>query len=288
MYEKCTNSPQEIAEIRGNYAALVAMCDEYFGKLLDYFDEHDLWKDTALVLSTDHGFLLSEHDWWAKNRMPYYEEISHIPMMMWHPDHAEQSGSRRSGLTQTMDLMPTFLDMHGCKIPKGVTGHSLMPLMARDQSLRESLVFGMFGGPVGATDGKYSYYLYPNDLSGENLRLYTLMPSHMLSLFNMDELKTSELAPPFDFTKGVPILKIRLDPANSQVGQDGQTLEDCETALYDLESDPAQLHPIQDPSVIAQLTSEIEKHFERHDAPAELYTHFSLPLSEAANTTAGH
>lgn len=285
MYEKCTNSPQEIAEIRGNYAALVAMCDEYFGKLLDYFDEHDLWKDTALVLSTDHGFLLSEHDWWAKNRMPYYEEISHIPMMIWHPDHAEQSGSRRSGLTQTMDLMPTFLDMHGCGIPDGVTGHSLMPMMARDESLRETLVFGMFGGPVGITDGKYSYYLYPDDLSGENLRLYTLMPSHMLSLFNLDELKTSELAPPFDFTKGVPVLKIRLDPANSQVGQDGQTLEDCETALYDLEADPAQQRPIQDPAVIGHLTSEIEKHFQHHDAPAELYTHFALHLSEPANAT---
>ena len=43
------------------------MCDDYFGKLLDYFDEHDLWEDTALILSTDHGFLLAEHDWWGKN-----------------------------------------------------------------------------------------------------------------------------------------------------------------------------------------------------------------------------
>ena len=38
LYEKNTNSPEEIAVIRGNYAALVVMCDEYFGKLLDYFD----------------------------------------------------------------------------------------------------------------------------------------------------------------------------------------------------------------------------------------------------------
>ncbi len=80
MYEKVDDSPEEIAEIRANYAALVAACDHYFGQLLDYFDRHDLWKDTALLLSTDHGFLLAEHDWWGKNLQPYYTEISHIPL----------------------------------------------------------------------------------------------------------------------------------------------------------------------------------------------------------------
>ena len=51
LYEKNTNSPEEIAVIRGNYAALVAMCDEYFGKLLDYFDQHSLWLDCLLYTS---------------------------------------------------------------------------------------------------------------------------------------------------------------------------------------------------------------------------------------------
>jgi Sulfatase len=35
-YEKANDSSEEIAEIRANYAALVAMCDDYCGKLLDY------------------------------------------------------------------------------------------------------------------------------------------------------------------------------------------------------------------------------------------------------------
>ncbi len=287
MYEKCTNSAEEIAEIRGNYAALVAMCDEYFGKLLDYFDEHDLWKDTALVLSTDHGFLLSEHDWWAKNRMPYYEEISHIPMMVWHPDHADQSGTRRSGLTQTMDLMPTFLEMHGCSVPESVTGASILPLMADDIPLHDSVVFGMFAGPVGVTDGRFSYYLYPDDLTGEKLNIYTLMPAHMVDLFDIEELKTSELAPPFEFTKGVPVLKIRLDPKNTQVGQDGQALSDCETSLFDLENDPSQDSPIKDPSAVARLSQEITRHFQRNDAPLELYEHFALEEMNVSTIPAG-
>ena len=117
LYEKVTDSPEEIAEIRANYAALVAMCDHYFGLLLDFFDAHDLWSDTMLVLTTDHGFLLAEHDWWGKNRQPYYEEISHIPLIVHHPARAAAAGRRSSALTQTIDLMPTFLDAFGLELP---------------------------------------------------------------------------------------------------------------------------------------------------------------------------
>ena len=274
VYERATESAEEIAEIRGNYAALVAMCDEYFGKLLDYFDEHDLWEDTAIVLTTDHGFLLSEHQWWGKNRMPYYEEISHIPLMIWHPGN--EGGNRVSGLTQTPDLMPTILEIHGCEVPPFVTGESLLPSLAGSAQGHSSVILGMFGGPVCATDGRYSYFLYPEDLKGEDLNLYTLMPTHMTSHFNIDELKSMELAAPFDFTKGAPLMKIRLDPSNTQVGNDGLTLEDCQTALYDLEVDPGQEHPIDDPQVVARLTEAIVAHFARHDAPPEIYGRFGI------------
>ncbi len=276
IYEQMNNSAQEIAEIRGNYAALVAMCDEYFGKLLDYFDANNLWEDTALVLSTDHGYLLSEHDWWGKNRMPYYEQVSHIPLMISHPDYAAHGGERRSNLTQTPDLMPTFLGFHDCPVPPNVTGTSLLPLLSEDIEIHQSVAFGMFAGPVCATDGRYSYFLYPDDVSGNNLNIYTLMPTHLSRHFDISELQTSELAEPFNFTKGAPVLKIRLDPRNNQLGTDGQTLEACETALYDLDIDPNQENPLIDPSTADRLVEQISYHFKLHDAPIELYAHFGL------------
>lgn len=284
-YERTCESPEEIAEIRGNYAALVAMCDEYFGKLLDQFDARGLWEDTALVLSTDHGFLLSEHEWWGKNRMPYYEEISHIPLMIWHPGRGE-AGGRRASLTQTPDLMPTFLDLHGCESPACVTGSSLIPMLDQDRPVRESLALGMFAGPVSVTDGRYSYFHYPEDLTGENLNLYTLMPTHLSAHFDLDELRTSELAGPFDFTKGVPVLKVRMNPKNSQVGNDGQSLEDCQSVLFDLETDPRQEMPIDDPATVDRLARQIKVHFAQHDAPAELYAHFALEPPEAVRDEA--
>ena len=72
-------------------ARLMALCDDLLGKILDEFDAHDLWKDTALIVTTDHGFLLGEHDFWAKNRMTMYEEIAHIPLFV-HDPRAPRAG----------------------------------------------------------------------------------------------------------------------------------------------------------------------------------------------------
>ena len=63
-----TSMPALVDALRDNYYALVAACDHYLGTLLDAFDAHDLWRDTYLVLSTDHGLLLGEKEFLGKNR----------------------------------------------------------------------------------------------------------------------------------------------------------------------------------------------------------------------------
>ena len=88
-YGRVDELPEECEELRANYYAVVSMCDFLLGQLLDYFDTHDLWNDTALVVTTDHGFLLGEHDFWAKNRMNIYEEVAHIPLFLHDPRRAQ-------------------------------------------------------------------------------------------------------------------------------------------------------------------------------------------------------
>jgi len=277
-YEKVSDSPEEIAEIRANYAALMTACDEHFGRLLDYFDAHDLWRDTALILSTDHGFLLAEHDWWGKNLMPYFTEISHIPLLMHHPEHAGQAGARRGSLTQTMDLMPTILDIFGMAIPGEVCGRSLLPLMAEDRPIRDIGIFGMFGGPIGASDGRYTYYLYPQDLYAEGLHEYTLMPMHLHTLFSGAEMRTAALRQPFDFTKGMPVLKIdALKDARRIPVHDGKLFDPMGgTTLYDIVADPKQMRPFRDAGIERRFLDGIAAAMKAHDAPAEIYQRYGL------------
>jgi arylsulfatase A-like enzyme len=288
LYEKVKDSPEEIAEIRANYAALVAACDHYFGRLLDYFDRHDLWRDTALILSTDHGFLLAEHDWWGKNLQPYYTEISHIPLIVHHPAFAARAGERRRALTQTMDLMPTFLDLFELPHPAEMRARTVVPLLDSERLHRDIGIFGMFGGPIGATDGRYTYYLYPEDLYAPGLHEYTLMPMHLHTLFSAAEMKTASLAPPFDFTKGMPILRIdALKDARRIPIHDNRKFDPgVGTTLYDLATDPQQMKPFRDAVLEQRMLAGIAQELLAHDAPRELYGRYGVPsASDARETT---
>ncbi|TMV91871.1 sulfatase [Thioclava sp. BHET1] len=281
-YDRVKETPEEIAEIRANYAGLVRMCDEYFGKLLDHFDTENLWEDTVLMVSTDHGFLLSEHEWWGKCRMPSYEEVTHIPLMLWHPDHAEQAGTRRTALTWTPDLMPTVLDTFGIAPPAEVRGQSILPHLGAEPESGRVVSFAIFGGPIGVTDGRYVMFHRPPDFAAPGLHEYTLSPQHMRTPFSPKELATATLHPGFGFTQGIPVLKIEAQPDAMRVPQhDGQSFVDADFALYDIESDPHQTRPIRDARVEARLYQGLAEQFATWEIPSETLRWYALDRIEA-------
>lgn len=284
-YAKVQESPREVAEIRANYAALVLMCDDYFGKLIDYLDEHDMWKDTAVILTTDHGLLLSEHDWWGKNLQPYYREISHIPLIIHDPRTLERAGTQVDQITQTHDLMPTILDLHGADVPEEVQGQSVLVTINDDKY--QYAIFSMFGGPMGISDGEYDFYLYPKDIQAVGLHEYTLMPTHLRSRMVPEELATAELDRSFKFTKGAPVMRIdALTNARRIPCVDGAKFQDIGTRLYHTKKDPLQQNPISNSEIEARLLSALLRVLEDHEAPNDFYEWFGLTQSERTELSA--
>ncbi len=269
-YGRVEELPDEADELRANYYAIVSLCDFLLGQLLDYFDTHDLWKDTALVVTTDHGFLLGEHDFWAKNRMNMYEEIVHIPLFIHDPRDPGQS--RVSRLTQSVDVGPTFLDLFGVMPPAETEGKSLLA-----GHPREALIFGYFGGAVNVTDGRYTYHRYPADLNSQEIYQYTVMPTHITNPFTPEELAQATLAKPFNWTKDVPLLKVPVidrSPMFKNYGP-GAMLEK-DTRLYDLALDPGQSSPIHDEKIEEQLINLMRRLMIQNDAPSEAFKRLGL------------
>jgi arylsulfatase A-like enzyme len=276
-YGYATDDADEVAELRANYAATLAHCDYQLGRLLDKFDELDLWRDTALVVSTDHGFLLGEQELWGKLVMPVFNEVAHIPLFIYHPDFAGRAGARQTALTQTTDLMPTFLEMFKSEPPQEVLGHSLLPLVGGDGEIHDAILYGQHGCAINITDGRYTYMRYPKDIHGGHLNQYTLMPTHIVSLFTVEELRNATLAPPFDFTQGVPLLKVPAIPTSPAYLRHGAGVQILTgTRLFDLENDPQQQQPIDDPEVETRLLKRLVELMMTNDAPKELYTRFDL------------
>jgi len=285
-YARVTQAPEECAELRANYLALLAFCDEQLGRLLDEFDRHQLWEDTALIVTTDHGFLLGEHDWWAKVRMPVYQEVAHIPLFIHHPGHAQAGGTRRSALTQTPDLMPTLLDFFGVSAPADVMGRSLLhSLEFPNAKVHEAVLFGHWGAAVNLTDGRHTYFRYPKETSAGDIYQYTLMPTHMTTRFGTAELAAATLSAPLPFTKNVPLLRVPGTDKSPTRWLAPGFYADCNTVLYDTEADPRQLNPLRDPVVESRLCGLMVELMRRHHAPEELYARLDLDFHGGASKT---
>jgi hypothetical protein len=175
--------------------------------------------------------------------------------------------------------MPTFLDIHGLEIPPPpeVRSHSLLPVLARDETIRDTAIFGLFSGPIGITDGEWVLYHYPPDIFKEGLTEYTLAPAHMTVPFSIDELKTARLAPPFDFTKGVPLLGFdAIRTAPRPPGNDLKSFDDLGTRLYNVARDPLRQSPTENPEILEFLYRQLTCHLKAHDSPAEIYGWYGL------------
>ena len=268
-YGEVQETPEEVHHLRMEYAALLSMCDHYMGKIIDLMDELDLWQDTLLIVNTDHGFMLGEHDWWGKMVMPFYEEVAHTPLFIWDPRCARQ-GERSPALVQTIDLPATLLEYFGVELPAAMQGRPLRDTLATDAPAHEAVIFGLHGAHVNLTDGRYVYMRGPAGEDNTPLYNYTLMPTHMRGPFPPSEFQGTTLAAPFRFSKDCALLKIpsRRPPVASPPA--------FETLLYDVEADPLQTQPLQDAALEARLAQQMRALMEQSEAPAEQFERLGL------------
>ena len=137
-------SEAELQRLRARYAAEVTLTDKWVGHLLRQIEEMNLLNNTMIVLVSDHGMYLGEHCRTGKHTVdptdpwPIYEEVAHIPLLVWFPEH--KLPKRVNALVQPADLMPTILEVCDVRMPQ-MYGHSLVPLMGRETHKHWETVF---------------------------------------------------------------------------------------------------------------------------------------------------
>lgn len=266
-YSETNSSDEEINQVKYSYFASLSMCDEQLGRVLDLMDSKNMWEDTMLIVNTDHGFLLGEHGYWAKNYMPCYDEIVHTPLFIWDPRTPSCAGTHPKSLVQTIDLPITIMNFFGLKLTDDMQGKDLATVIKNDNKVRESGLFGNFGGHICCTDGRYVYMRAPRN-EKISLNEYTLMPTHMMEFFSDGELSTMQRSEPFEFSKNLPLMKISTDSKTRCV--------DTKDYLFDLKEDPHQQNPIESLEVTERLTQDMIKLMKENDAPSEIFERFDL------------
>jgi len=260
-----------VDRVRARYEALLRICDAQLGRVLDLMDAYEMWKDTMLIVNTDHGFLLGEHGWWGKSVMPLYEELVHTPLFLYDPRFGPQGGTRKA-LTQNIDLAPTLLEFFGVPIPERMCGKPLRHVLEEDHSSHDYALFGIHGGYVNITDGAQVYMLPPDTPDNQPCYEYTLLPTHMASMFSKEELRTAELVDGADWNDGVPMLRIRKPFRNAP-----SCPQRFGTMLFDLKEDPGQTAPLDDPQEELWMLQLLQRALREHDCPEEQYTRMGIP-----------
>lgn len=266
-YCEVTETEDEINEVRRNYAALVLKCDESLGRILDVMDRYELWEDTMLIVWTDHGYLLGEHNWWAKNLPPLYDEIARTPFFVWNPKEAKSNVKRSSLVQPAIDLAPTILEYFEVNKPDSMKGLSLNSVVGSDNKIREAAIFGYFGQGINITDGR-CVYMHPSTRENEPLYSYTMMPMNFRSMMDPRRLRMAELVDPLSYTQRMPILRI---PSSMKSN------EHTSLAMgFDTDMDPGQLRSMPDSVCCQRLKLLIPSLMHEADAPEEQWIRLGL------------
>ncbi|MCL1884378.1 MAG: sulfatase [Defluviitaleaceae bacterium] len=267
---------EELKQQQINYAALISMCDEYLGRILDIFDEHDLWKDTMLIVNTDHGYMLGEKDLVGKNYMPVYDEIANTPFFI-HIPNVGEPGTRRKAIAQTPDLAPTILKYFGLEKGCHMLGKDISPIVENDQKVHDAILYGYHGMHVNITDGNYNYMRCAQTEDNGPLFQYTLMPVHIRKPMHREELKQAKLFDGFNFCDNVPVLQIPVDERyDKKAYYRYSDHKKYGSLLFDRNTDPLQNNPLSNPEVEEGLVKQMLILMKQNEAPTEQYQRLGL------------
>jgi len=114
------------------YDGEVAYTDFYVGRLIEMLRERDVYGKTLIILTGDHGEGLNEHEE-ITHGIFLYDTTLKVPLVF-HCPGVVPKGRVIEEQVRTVDIMPTILDILGIKIPAGVQGESLIPLIEERRS----------------------------------------------------------------------------------------------------------------------------------------------------------
>ncbi len=146
----------------GGYYASVAFMDAQVGKVMDALKKAGLEDKTIVIFTSDHGYHLGEHDFWAK--VSLRDESAAVPLIISVP------GKRAAvchSLTELLDLYPTITSLCGLNVPDRLQGKDLSGMLDDPASTVRDAAFSVAPMRKGflLREDKWAYIQYKEDAS---------------------------------------------------------------------------------------------------------------------------
>jgi iduronate 2-sulfatase len=114
--------------------------------------------NTIVIFTSDHGYHLGEHDFWAK--VSLHEESAAVPLIISVP--GKQPAVCRS-FVELLDLYPTISSLCGLVVPTRIQGKNIAPLLDDPSASVRDTAFCVNGKGFLLREDKWAFIQYAED-----------------------------------------------------------------------------------------------------------------------------
>ncbi len=144
----------------GGYYAAVRFMDRQVGKVLDALENAGLEDKTIVIFTSDHGYHLGEHDFWAK--VSLHEESAKVPLIISVPG---KQPAVCNSFVELLDLYPTISSLCGLEVPARLQGKDISPMLDDPSHQVRDAAFSVNGRGFLLREDKWAYIQYAENAS---------------------------------------------------------------------------------------------------------------------------
>jgi arylsulfatase A-like enzyme len=133
---------EDLRHIVAHYDGGIRYTDAKIGEFLSYLQETGLKDQTLIIITSDHGEEFREHGGFLHWKL-YFKPNLHVPLIMRIPNYPKEE-VRINELVQSIDILPTILDIAGFPPHKRAQGRSLLPLIKRYKNIFNRSLWRIF------------------------------------------------------------------------------------------------------------------------------------------------
>ena len=142
----------------GGYYASVSYMDAQVGKVLTALKEAGLEERTIVIFTSDHGYHLGEHDFWAK--VSLHDESARVPLIIAVP--GKQPAVCHS-LTELLDLYPSISKLCGLPVQARLQGKDISGMLDDPSVEVRDAAFSVNGRGFLLRSHRWAYIQYGRD-----------------------------------------------------------------------------------------------------------------------------
>lgn len=220
-----------------DYLRCVAGIDDNLGKILRYLKSAHLDENTVIILASDQGYFLGEHNFMDKRLM--YEESLRMPFVIRYPKEV-QGGSTINDMVLNIDFAALFADYAGIKKPAYIQGRSFRANLmgSTPKEWRQAMYYRYWQhapkrpAHFGVRDGRYKliyFYGQPLEMTGSDKK--TTAPAWEFYDLHEDPTETHNAIHDKRYRKEIGRLKKKLVRLKAEAGDDDQNRTEFQQIL---------------------------------------------------------